>query len=199
MELADVIDTVRPCIVQIAYTITGLEEYRLQELNSRGAVYSKPVGSGFVLTDKGEIVTAKHVLDDIERFAARVPEGGHIVGAGFAYPNAEGHGVRRRANFRIIKYEVVGTDDRNDLWPSGTVSPGPPPIRPSSKWAMVTLRETLEPGGPPPRDRLDAQTDSRVGLRGARDSTQVARGGRDDCNSSFRACRQDRAGTHFRG
>jgi S1-C subfamily serine protease len=115
MELADVIDRVRPCIVQIAYTITGLEERRLHEPRSRGAVYSKPVGSGFVLTDKGEIVTAKHVLDEIERFAARVPEGGHIVAAGFAYPNAEGRGVGCRANFRVIKYEVVGTDDRNDL------------------------------------------------------------------------------------
>src|SRR3954454_4655170 len=104
MDLPDAIDHARGCIVQITYTITGLSLQRLQRLDARGAVWSVPLGTGFVIHDEGWVITAKHVIDGVAATAANVPEGQHIVGAGFAYDGA------RPGTFRVIKYDVVAVD-----------------------------------------------------------------------------------------
>ncbi|HEY5193118.1 MAG TPA: serine protease [Solirubrobacteraceae bacterium] len=115
MLLADAIDRIRGSVVQITYTITGLPHERLTDLNARGAVYSIPLGTGFVISDKGYVVTAKHVIAATADLRSAVPEGDHIVGVGFAHPNAEGPAAARSRVFRVIRYDVVGFDSRNDL------------------------------------------------------------------------------------
>ena len=116
MDLPHVIDQIRGAIVQITYTIDGLSRETLLELGADGAVFSRPFGSGFFISDAGHVITAKHVLDGIEEFAiSYADEGQHHVGIGVAFPNVEGPGVQHRGTFRSIRYKVVGTDDRHDL------------------------------------------------------------------------------------
>lgn len=116
MKLADVIDQIRGAIVQITYTISGLSHDTLLRLGADGAVFSRPFGSGFFVSDDGHVITAKHVLDEIENFAIdHREEGRHYVGVGVAFPNVEGNGIQRRGTFRSIAFETVATDDRNDL------------------------------------------------------------------------------------
>jgi S1-C subfamily serine protease len=115
MQFPDAIDKVRDSVVQITYTITGLGHARLKELGARGAIYSMPLGTGFVVSDKGYVVTAKHVIAATERMREDVPEGNHIVGVGFAHPNTEGPAASWSRTFRVISYDVIGCDDRNDL------------------------------------------------------------------------------------
>src|SRR5438094_198330 len=112
MELLEAIDHARSFVVQITYTITGLTTDRLRRLDARGAVWSVPLGTGFVVSDQGFIVTAQHVIDGIADVAAQVPEGNHIVGAGFAYPSAERADGTDAGTFRVIKFDVVGSDAR---------------------------------------------------------------------------------------
>lgn len=109
MDLPDAIDYVRGCIVQITYTITGLPHRRLRDLNARGAVWSMPMGTGFVIDNNGWVVTAKHVIDAVGLMPTEVPEGNHFVGVGFAHDSA------RPGTFRVIKYDVVAEDRRNDI------------------------------------------------------------------------------------
>jgi len=116
VELPDAINQIRGAVVQITYTISGLSHEALEDLGADGAIFSRPFGSGFFISDRGHVVTAKHVLDDIEDFAIdNRDEGQHYVGIGVAFPNIEGHGVQRRGTFRSIAFDVVGTDDRHDL------------------------------------------------------------------------------------
>jgi S1-C subfamily serine protease len=115
MELPTAIDRVRPFVVQITYTITGLDRPRLQQLDARGAVWSVPLGTGFVVSEQGWVVTAKHVIDDITHVATDVPEGNHIVGAGFAYPIGEHGRDADIGTFRVIKFDVLDVDARNDI------------------------------------------------------------------------------------
>jgi S1-C subfamily serine protease len=109
VELPDAIDQTRGFVVQVTYTITGLSHSRLRQLDAHGAVWSIPVGTGFVVSDEGWIITAKHLVDFLPTIQTRVPEGHHIVGAGFA------HKSRRPGTFRVIKFDVVATDARNDI------------------------------------------------------------------------------------
>lgn len=116
IHLPDVIDDVRGAAVQMTYTISGLPHETLLGLGADGAIFSRPFGSGFFISDAGHVLTAKHVLDDIEDFAIDYrDEGQHFVGVGIAFPSLEGRGVQRRGTFRSIAFETVGTDDRHDL------------------------------------------------------------------------------------
>lgn len=109
VQLPDAIDQARGFVVQVTYTITGLPYSRLRQLDARGAVWSVPVGTGFVVSDAGWIITAKHVVDCLPTIQTQVPEGQHIVGAGFA------HQSKLPGTFRVIKFDVVATDARNDI------------------------------------------------------------------------------------
>jgi S1-C subfamily serine protease len=63
VELPDVVDQVRGFVVQLTYTISGLPHGRLTKLRAHGAIWSVPVGTGFVVSSDGWIITAKHVID----------------------------------------------------------------------------------------------------------------------------------------
>jgi S1-C subfamily serine protease len=109
MELPDAIDHARGFVVQITYTIIGLPHSRLQKLGAHGAVWSVPLGTGFVVSDEGWVITAKHVVDGLAAVRGQVPEGTHFVGVGFA------HSGNRPGTFRVIKFDLVAVDDRNDI------------------------------------------------------------------------------------
>jgi S1-C subfamily serine protease len=115
MKLNDVIDEIRGTVVQITYTITGLPHELLVELGADGAVFSRPSGSGFFISDAGHVITANQVIDEIKEFAIDYPEGNHFIGVGLPFPNEERKGVGLRGTFRSIKFEVLDTDERNDL------------------------------------------------------------------------------------
>lgn len=115
MDLSQAIADVRGFIVQITYTIVGLDKVRLESLGARGAVWSIPLGTGFVINDNGFVVTALHVVEGIAEVAQTVSEGEHIVGVGFAYPSRERNQVAEAGNFRVVKFDVVATDRRNDI------------------------------------------------------------------------------------
>lgn len=115
MQLQDVIAEVRGAVVQVTYTVTGLPREVLIELGADGAVFSRPFGSGFLISYAGHAITANHVIDEVKEFAIDYPEGDHFVGVGLAFPNEEGEGVGLRGTFRSIKFDVLDTDERNDL------------------------------------------------------------------------------------
>jgi S1-C subfamily serine protease len=137
MELPGAIEHVRGAVVQVMYTISDLPPEVLDELGTSRPVFSRPFGSGFLVSADGYAITAKHVLDRIENFAIDYREDGrHYVGIGFAYPCEQRNGVVLRSNFRSIPFEVAGTDERNDL---------------------ALLRLKANPFGMPERQRLSSQ------------------------------------------
>lgn len=112
LSLPDAIDCLRPAVVQIMHTITGLEPERVRELGGRGAVFSVAMGSGFIVSpDARHVVTAEHVLDEIEALQQEPTIGKHLIGVGLAYPNTE----KMRGRFRSIPFGILATDQRHDL------------------------------------------------------------------------------------
>jgi hypothetical protein len=115
MRLCEAVDHIRGAVVQITYTVSGLAHETLVELGADGAVFSRPFGSGFFISDAGHVITAKHVLDEIDNFAIDYgEEGKHSVGVGLAFPNQEGEGIGHRGTFRAIAYEVVASSERHE-------------------------------------------------------------------------------------
>jgi S1-C subfamily serine protease len=114
--LPETIERTRGAIVQVMYTIDGLSQEALEELRARGPVFSQPFGTAFLVSTQGYAVTAHHVLTEIEQIEINYrDEGTHYRGLGFPYPNEERQGLVLRSNYRSIPFEVVGTDERNDL------------------------------------------------------------------------------------
>jgi S1-C subfamily serine protease len=111
-SLPDAIDRVRPGVVQITHTISGIGWEGVRELGGHGAVFSAPIGTGFIASPDGlHVVTAGHVLDNIRNLETAAPDGEHRVGAGLAYPNTE----QMRGTFRVIPYDLVSRHIRHDL------------------------------------------------------------------------------------
>jgi S1-C subfamily serine protease len=110
VTLSDVIDAVRPCIVQITCTLLGLTKDELEALGGR-AVVSRPLGTGFLVDDQGHVVTAQHVLKGAKDVAADFPHADIHIGIGLAYPNSD----QLRGNFRVTPFEVLEEDNEHDL------------------------------------------------------------------------------------
>jgi S1-C subfamily serine protease len=123
-DLSDVIEIVRPAVVQITYTRLDLPP---EESARIGAPFeSRPIGTGFLVNRDGFAVTAKHVIDGAREQQASCRPGRHLVSAGVAYPITENF----RGNFRAIPFDVVAEDAAHDL-------------------AVLQLRENpFEAGGP---------------------------------------------------
>jgi S1-C subfamily serine protease len=115
VNLEQTIDHVRGFVVQITYTIVGLERPRLEALQARGAVWSIPLGTGFIISRDGVVATAQHVIDGVADIRRKVPEGNHIVGVGFAYPAREHNDAAVVGSFRVVKFDHLATDQRNDI------------------------------------------------------------------------------------
>lgn len=88
MSLADVIDAVRPSVVQIGFTVFGLTEEQLKELGA-SMVYSKPLGTGFFVNDEAYVITAHHVIAAARKLGEQFPDAEVRIGVGMAYENTE--------------------------------------------------------------------------------------------------------------
>jgi S1-C subfamily serine protease len=116
VQLEDTINGIRPSVVQVTYTIFDLSTSRLKELGLKaGSTYSRPVGTGFIVTPDAHVITAKHVVDGIDEFRTKVPEGRHHVGVGLAYANTDDPRVSSRGTFNIVGFELLASDARHDL------------------------------------------------------------------------------------
>jgi S1-C subfamily serine protease len=110
VELPDVIDLVRPAIVQISATvIPGTDEHRAKLGGKRFA--SRPIGTGFLVDEGAHVVTAQHVVEGARRLAAEWVGSEVSVNVGPALPNTD----NMRANFNDVGFEIIDEDLRHDL------------------------------------------------------------------------------------
>jgi S1-C subfamily serine protease len=97
MQLPDVIDRVRPSVVQIRRIVPG-------QLPS-----GQTIGTGFIVVDTEHVVTALHVVEAVNLSA------GESVHVALAAPNVDTPELKMRANFSQYEGKVVGTDKDQDL------------------------------------------------------------------------------------
>lgn len=111
MKLPDVIDAVRPSIVQITFTVLGLSEEERKALGVN-QVFSRPLGTGFLVDDQAHVITAQHVIEGARAVAAGQYANAEVsFGIGLAYPNTE----NMRGNFHVVGFDVIEEDPRHDL------------------------------------------------------------------------------------
>jgi S1-C subfamily serine protease len=96
MELPEVIDRVRPSVVQVT---------------SAYFAERKSLGTGFLVSEEAHVITAHHVLEEARDLQAEFPSADIRVGIGIAHPNSE----NIRAKLMVTDFEVLGEDSRHDL------------------------------------------------------------------------------------
>lgn len=123
MTLPQAIESIRPSVVQIQVLVKFPSG--TTDLYSRPAEDSRAFlsGSGVLVTEKGYVVTARHVVHDIR--SRQLPEpigfkGTRQLLVGLAYPNLEnfkskGSSLSMRAGFALIEAEIVEEDEEHDL------------------------------------------------------------------------------------
>ena len=99
MNLAEAIDHIRPRIVQIGFSPTILSE---EERSRARSVRHSPLGTGFIVSPDGYVITAGHVFQNIPEAKIRI---------GFAIPNIE----NMRGNFILVDCDIVDRDERHDM------------------------------------------------------------------------------------
>jgi hypothetical protein len=114
MDLRHAIEEIRPAVVQITLTASGLSERAISELGGHGQVFSRPIGTGFFVGSTGAVVTAKHVVDAVPEWedCCRT-QGATFVHTGIGIAHLMPRG--KRGGFTVGKFDVVATDDVNDL------------------------------------------------------------------------------------
>lgn len=110
MDMPDVIDLIRPAVVQISTTIEpSTDEDRARLGGKLFAV--RPLGTGFFVSESAHVITAQHVVSGARQVMVDWPASKVTVGVGLAVPNSE----NMRANFNIVGFEIVEEDNRHDL------------------------------------------------------------------------------------
>lgn len=102
MDLPDVIDQIRPTVVQIRV------ESQSTNPTNRGQV----IGTGFWVSESGLLLTARHVVQSGQAAVRQVSNGRLTLG--LAIPNLTGP-VTIRGSFEIMDVEVVEEDPRHDI------------------------------------------------------------------------------------
>jgi len=97
VQLPDAIDKIRPSIVQIRVLGPGMPPQ------------GHTVGTGFVVTDAGHVVTALHVVQPLN------PAAGHSLAVAFAGPSANTPAARAAATFVQVAARVIDTNPDHDL------------------------------------------------------------------------------------
>jgi S1-C subfamily serine protease len=110
MDLPEVIDFVRPSVVQVACVVSGDSPQVREQLDGK-PFQSMPLGTGFLVSEDAHVVTAQHVIAAIRNLPAQFPGAQISVGVGLALPNTE----NMRANFSVTGFDLVSEDTRHDL------------------------------------------------------------------------------------
>ena len=108
MDLTTAIKRIQPSIVQInfhAYDFS-LEGTIQQRLN-----LNQPLGTGFVVSLEGYIITANHVMEAGFKTLESVKSEIKKLSIGFAYPNTQ----KMRGNFTLMDFDLVETDKIHDV------------------------------------------------------------------------------------
>jgi S1-C subfamily serine protease len=109
-DLPEIIDVVRPSVVQISCTISGNSPEVRAQLGGK-LVKHLPLGTGFLVSDAAHVITAQHVLAVARGMPGHYPGADIRVGVGLAHPNTE----NMRANFSVTGFSVIEEDARHDL------------------------------------------------------------------------------------
>ena len=102
MDLADAIDYVRPCIVQIAV---------LPRAGAHGTL--NVLGTGFWVSENGLVMTAGHVIEEAQRLMASLPGSRLMIGQ--SIPSITDPEFTIRGSFNYLESEVVEEDPRHDI------------------------------------------------------------------------------------
>lgn len=146
LSFPEVIDAVRPSVLQIAYRIEGLNAEQLADPNISAAVARSPgvntlsgvLGTGFIVDEEAHVVTAKHVLDGARKLAADYPNTQVIPALGLGWANTES----MRSNFFLLGFEILEEDERNDL---ALLRAAANPFKGAVSRGIVINGEPLEP------------------------------------------------------
>ena len=108
MDLATAVKCVQPSIVQINFSAHG----RAGESTAAQPTHvNRSLGTGFVVSAEGYVVTASHVIQEGLRALDRVESDIKTLSVGFAYPNTP----TMRANFTLMPFDLVDTDSIHDI------------------------------------------------------------------------------------
>lgn len=108
MNLTAAIKRIQPSIVQINLQAHGFA--------GGGAItqpinLNQPVGTGFVISAEGYVVTASHVVEEGFRALESVESDIKKLSIGFAYPSTQ----QMRGNFTLMDFDLVETDNMHDI------------------------------------------------------------------------------------
>lgn len=109
MELPDLLDATRPLVVQMTWALLSPTDeerrrWRANEAPSRG------LGTGFLVNRDGIVVTAAHVIKQLESFREDHLGSDPVIGIGLAHPYTE-----RRSAINLTRFDTVALDDRHDI------------------------------------------------------------------------------------
>jgi len=97
MNLSQAIESLRPCVVQVAF--------------SARARATNILGTGFFVNSDGFVITAHHVIHFGQRLVEQIDADRKRLTIGLAQPNTE----RMRGNFTEVDFDVIDEDERHDL------------------------------------------------------------------------------------
>jgi S1-C subfamily serine protease len=108
MDLIAAVKRVQPSIVQINFLAYGV----LSEGTTRQHInLNQPLGTGFVISLEGYIITANHVMDEGFKALESVKAEINNLSIGFAYPNTQ----NRRGNFQLMDFDLIEVDKIHDI------------------------------------------------------------------------------------
>lgn len=108
MDLAASIRRVQPSIVQIHFHTINTPR---RDTGPRKSNKSIALGTGFVVSQEGHVITANHVVETGNDLLARETAEIKDISIGFAYPNTQ----NMRGNFVLMPFDIIETDEVHDL------------------------------------------------------------------------------------
>ncbi len=108
MDLAAAIKRVQPSIVQVNLQAHGFPRGGTSQ---QPVNLNRPLGTGFVISTEGYVVTAGHVMKEGFRALESVEADIKALSVGFAYSNTP----TMRGNFTLVDFDLVETDSIHDI------------------------------------------------------------------------------------
>jgi S1-C subfamily serine protease len=118
MDLPDVIDAVRPCVVQVFAAIRDLTDGQGARSDIAARIARNPypgslvyiLGTGFFVSEEGHVVTAAHVIDGAVAVSDAWPDNEVIIGFGLAVRTGN-----QLQQFAFLGGEIIRGDRTYDL------------------------------------------------------------------------------------